>query len=37
MVRLIDYVNGKIDTEYGKSPIVLTFDDGNDDITIQWL
>lgn len=31
MVRLIDYVNGKIDTEYGKSPIVLTFDDGNED------
>lgn len=31
MVRLIDYVNGKINTEYGKSPIVLTFDDGNAD------
>lgn len=31
MVRLIDYVNGKIDVEYGKSPIVLTFDDGNAD------
>ena len=29
MVRLVDYVNGKIDVEYGKSPIVLTFDDGN--------
>ena len=29
MIRLIDYVNGKIDTEYGKSPIILTFDDGN--------
>ncbi len=28
MVRLIDYVNGKIDCELGKSPIVLTFDDG---------
>lgn len=28
MIRLIDYVNGKIDTEFGKSPIVLTFDDG---------
>ena len=30
-IRLIDYVNGKINTEYGKSPIVLTFDDGNED------
>lgn len=31
MVRLNDYINGNIDTEYGKSPIILTFDDGNDD------
>ena len=31
MIRLIDYVNGKVDTEYGKSPIILTFDDGNAD------
>ena len=30
MIRLVDYVNGNIDTEYGKSPIILTFDDGND-------
>lgn len=30
MIRLIDYVRGNIDTAYGKSPIVLTFDDGND-------
>ncbi len=29
MVRLEDYVNGKITTELGKSPIILTFDDGN--------
>lgn len=29
MVKLSDYVNGKIDTAYGYSPIVLTFDDGN--------
>ncbi len=29
MVRLKDYVNGKITTELGKSPIILTFDDGN--------
>lgn len=31
MVRLEDYINGNISTEYGKSPIVLTFDDGNED------
>ena len=31
MIRLEDYINGKIDVEYGKSPIILTFDDGNDD------
>lgn len=29
MIRLIDYVHGDIDVEYGKSPIILTFDDGN--------
>lgn len=28
-IRLIDYVNGIINVEEGKSPIVLTFDDGN--------
>ena len=28
MIRLDDYVKGKIDCELGKSPIVLTFDDG---------
>lgn len=31
MVRLSDYVHGNISTEYGKSPIILTFDDGNED------
>ena len=30
MIRLDDYVDGKIDVEAGKSPIILTFDDGND-------
>lgn len=30
MIKLSDYVNGNIDVEYGKSPIILTFDDGND-------
>lgn len=29
MIRLIDYIHGEIDVELGKSPIVLTFDDGN--------
>lgn len=29
MVRLMDYVNGKIDVSLGLSPIVLTFDDGD--------
>lgn len=29
MIRLSDYVNGIIDVEIGKSPIILTFDDGN--------
>jgi len=30
MVRLNDYVDGIIDVEIGYSPIVLTFDDGNE-------
>ena len=30
MIKLSDYINGNIDVAYGKSPIVLTFDDGND-------
>ena len=28
MIRLNDYINGIVDVELGKSPIVLTFDDG---------
>ena len=28
MIRLTDYIDGKIDVEFGKSPIVITFDDG---------
>lgn len=31
MIRLEDYIHGKIDVSYGKSPIILTFDDGNED------
>ena len=31
MIRLSDYMNGIINVELGKSPIVLTFDDGNKD------
>lgn len=29
MIKLSDYINGDIDVEYGYSPIILTFDDGN--------
>lgn len=28
MIRLNDYINGIVDVELGKSPIILTFDDG---------
>ena len=31
MIRLEDFINGNINVSYGKSPIVLTFDDGNED------
>ena len=30
MIRLNDYINGVVDVEYGKSPIIITFDDGNE-------
>lgn len=29
MIKLSDYIDGKIDVEYGYSPLILTFDDGN--------
>lgn len=28
MMRLTDYVDGNIDVDFGKSPLILTFDDG---------
>lgn len=28
MIRLTDYIDGIIDVEFGKSPIIITFDDG---------
>lgn len=30
MISLSDYINGVIEVEYGYSPIILTFDDGNE-------
>lgn len=30
-IKLGDYIKGDINVEYGKSPIILTFDDGNED------
>ena len=37
MIRLIDYVNGKIDVKLGYSPIILTFDDGLNEVKILGL
>lgn len=34
MIRLADYVEGKIEVEVGKSPIILTFDDGKHNIDV---
>lgn len=31
MIRLDDYINGIVKASYGKSPIIITFDDGNED------
>lgn len=31
MIRLDDYINGIVKASYGKNPIILTFDDGNED------
>ena len=30
MIKLSDYINGDINVSYGYSPIILTFDDGNE-------
>ena len=30
MIRLIEYINGEIDVPLGKSPLILTFDDGKE-------
>lgn len=30
MIKLSDYIKGDIDVDYGYSPIILTFDDGNE-------
>jgi len=35
MIRLADYIDGKIDTEFGYSPLILTFDDGIRDVVLE--
>ena len=31
MIRLEDYIHNEVKASYGKSPIIITFDDGNED------
>lgn len=35
MIRLTDFIDGKIDTEFGYSPLILTFDDGIRDVVVE--
>ena len=35
MIRLTDYIDGKIDTAFGYSPLILTFDDGIRDAVLE--
>ena len=35
MMRLTDFVDGRIDVAYGFSPIIITFDDGIRDVVLQ--
>lgn len=35
MMRLTDFVDGKIDVPFGYSPLILTFDDGIRDVVIE--
>ena len=35
MIRLTDFLDGKIDTEFGYSPLILTFDDGIRDVVVE--
>lgn len=35
MMRLTDFVDGNIDVEFGKSPVILTFDDGDRNVVVE--
>ena len=35
MMRLDDYVDGKIDVAFGYTPLILTFDDGINDVVLE--